>query len=116
MMAILSSHFLNGVDGTHAANVGVTLFHLGADDVRQMLFASQSDTGGRFSHNVDAIAGDTYELVIASSAYFRGQGLPQNGMQILEDIVIRFTMPNAEAGYHIPVIMSPNSYSCWWSN
>jgi len=42
--------------------------------------------------------------------------LPRDSVQILEEIVIRFTMLDPEARYHIPVIMSPNSYSCWWSS
>jgi 5-hydroxyisourate hydrolase len=42
--------------------------------------------------------------------------MPKNGMHILDEIVIRFAMPDADAKYHIPIIMSPNSYSCWWSS
>ena len=55
-------------------------------------------------------------MLIASGAYFEGQVLPRESVQILEEIVIRFTMLDPEARYHIPVIMSPNSYSCWWSS
>ena len=115
-MAVLSSHFLDGTNGTHAAAVGVTLIHLDLDGGRQTVFSAFSDDGGRFTHDVDAIAGGKYEMVIASGAYFDRQVLPHDGVQILEEIVIRFTMPDPEARYHIPVIMSPNSYSCWWSS
>ncbi len=115
-MATLSSHFLNGVDGTHAAHVGVKLVHLNGNGDRQIVFAAHSDDGGRFAHEVAAIAGDSYEMVIASGAYFKQQPLPRDKAQILEEIVIRFSMPDPLARYHIPVIMSPNSYSCWWSS
>ncbi len=115
-MAVLSSHFLDGTNGTHAAAVGVTLIQIGKDEDRQTVFSAYSDDGGRFSHDVDAIAGGKYEMLIASGAYFEGQVLPRDGVQILEEIVIRFTMPDPESRYHIPVIMSPNSYSCWWSS
>jgi 5-hydroxyisourate hydrolase len=115
-MATLSSHFLNGVDGSHAADVGVKLVHLNGNGDRQIVFAAHSDDGGRFAHEVATIAGDSYEMVIASGAYFKQQPLPRYKAQILEEIVIRFSMPDPGARYHIPVIMSPNSYSCWWSS
>ena len=115
-MAVLSSHFLDGTNGTHAAAVGVTLIYVDMVEGRQTVFSAFSDDGGRFTHDVDAIAGGKYEMLIASGAYFKGQVLPSDSIQILEEIVIRFTMPDPEARYHIPVIMSPNSYSCWWSS
>ena len=53
-------------------------------------------------------------MLIASGAYFKGQVLPSDSVQILEEIVIRFTMPDPEARYHISNHV--NSYSCWWSS
>ena len=114
-MATLSSHLLNGVDGTHAAQVDMTLTRIAADGGRELVLSAKSDEGGRLSVNVDTPANATYEMAIASGNYFHGQKLPRSGLQIVEDIVIRFSMPDPEARYHIPVIMSPNSYSCWWS-
>ena len=115
-MAVLSSHFLDGTNGTHAAAVGVKLVHVDMAEGRQTVFSAFSDDRGRFTHDVNAIAGGKYEMLIASGAYFKGQVLPSDSVQILEEIVIRFNMPDPEARYHIPVIMSPNSYSCWWSS
>ena len=115
-MAILTSHFLNGTNGTHAAAVGVKLIHIDSNGVRNKILTAKSDDSGRFSHEFDAFAGGTYELLIASGRYFESQILPKVGTQILEEIVIRFSVPETNARCHIPVIMSPNSYSCWWSS
>ena len=115
-MAVLSSHFLDGTNGAHAAAGGVTLMYIDLAGGRQTVFSAFSDDAGRFTHDVDAIAGEKYEMLIASGAYFKGQLLPRDSVQIVEEIVIRFTMLDPEARYHIPVIMSPNSYSCWWSS
>ena len=114
-MAVLSSHFLDGTNGTHAAAVGVTLIHVDMAEGRQTVFSDFSDDGGRFTHDVDAIAGGKYEMLIASGAYFKAANLPSSGAQILDEIVVRFTTPDPDGSYHIPVIMAPNSYSCWWS-
>jgi 5-hydroxyisourate hydrolase len=37
-------------------------------------------------------------------------------MTIMREIVLRFEMPDPSAQYHMPVILSPNSYSAWWSS
>ena len=119
-MAVLSSHLLNGVDGTHAGEVTVTLIQIAADGERSVVFEEKSDQGGRFLQDVAVVTdsgyGYGYEMVIASGAYFSRRDIPVTGTQILREIVIRFSMPDPDARYHIPVIMSPNSYSCWWSS
>ena len=115
-MAVLSSHLLNGVDGTHANAVTITLIQINADETRSVVFTEQSDGGGRFYKEVAAVSDAGYEMVIASGAYFAEQDITVTGAQILNEIVIRFSMPDPDTRYHIPVIMSPNSYSCWWSS
>jgi 5-hydroxyisourate hydrolase len=115
-MAVLSSHLLNGVDGTHAGNVAISLIKIEADGSRLPVFEGVSDEGGRFTCKVNAASDAIYEMVIASGAYFDVRAIPHSGMKIMSDIVIRFTMPDISAHYHIPVIMSPNSYSCWLSS
>jgi len=114
-MAVLSSHFLNGVDGSHAGGVAVKLVHIDDAGARETVFVSASDAGGRFAEEVKTHPAGRYEMVIESGSYFQQFSLPQDGKQILTEIVIRFTMPDQDARYHIPVIMAPHSYSCWWS-
>ena len=115
-MATLSSHFLNGTNGTHAAAVGVRLFRVDKAGIRCQVFASESDEGGRFCHDFEAVSGEKYEMVIASDDYFKNQNMPINSNQILSEIIIRFCITDPKECCHIPVIMSPNSYSCWWSS
>ena len=94
----------------------VTLVSIDNLGVRTQIFESESDNAGRFTHEFDAIIGGDYEMVVASGAYFNKQNTPKNDAQILSEIVIRFSVPDPFAQYHIPLIMSPNSYSCWWSS
>ncbi|MDC1120411.1 hydroxyisourate hydrolase [Alphaproteobacteria bacterium] len=115
-MAMLSSHLLNGVDGTHAGNVAISLIKIEAAGTRLPVFQGVSDEGGRFKCDVSADSDAIYEMVISSGTYFDVREIPHNGMKIMSDIVIRFSTPDISANYHIPVIMSPNSYSCWLSS
>ena len=114
-MAVVSSHTLNGVDGTHAGGIAVSLRNLSSGE---MLFDTAMDDGGRL---VQDIAGNVidpaakYELVFATGAYWQARDIARSGAQIMDEVVVRFVMTDGAARYHIPVILSPNSYSIWWS-
>ena len=118
-MAILTSHTLNAVDGTHAAGVAVALYSVLPSDKRTRVFATVTDEGGRLRETIDAaaIGPDTvFELVFAVGAYFDSSGQQPGGLKPIREIVIRLQMSDPEAGYHVPLILAPNGYSVWWSN
>lgn len=118
-MAIVSSHTLNSVDGTHAGGIAVTLTRISADGSRTDLFNSATDDGGRFSEELDAslIETDaTYEMVLATGPYFDARSLSVSGGKFLREVVVRFEMPDATARYHIPFMLAPHSYSVWFSS
>ena len=112
-MATLTSHVLNGVDGTHAGGIKIRLVNL---TTGVELFCAATDAGGRLSETVDlagADCADLFELTFASGRYWRDRGI--GGIPIVGEIAVRFVMPLRDARYHIPVILSPNSHSCWVS-
>ena len=114
-MAIVTSHTLNGTDGTHAGGIAVTLTNCATGEA---LFTAEMDSGGRLRQEIapDRIdAGAQYELVFATGPYWAQLGIPREGGQIMDEVVLRFSMPDPEGRYHMPVILSPNSYSVWWS-
>lgn len=114
-MAVVSSHTLNGVDGTHAGGIAVSLRNLSSGET---LFDTAMDAGGRLQQDISAARVDPaakYELVFATGAYWHSRNITGDGAQIMDEVVVRFAMPDAAARYHIPVILSPNSYSIWWS-
>lgn len=110
-MAVISSHTLNGVDGTHAGGILAVLTNLSTN---QRLFAAESDKGGRLSQQVSADDVDpaaTYELVLETGPYWAERNIPCGVSQI----VLRFEMPDPDGSYHMPVILNPNAYSMWCS-
>ena len=117
-MAILSSHTLNSVDGTHAGGIRLSLIQINGDE-RKVLIDSMTDEGGRFKETIELSESDTtasFEMVLQTGEYFAKQALPQSGMQILKEVVVRFEMPDANGAYHIPFMLAPNSYSVWLSS
>ena len=111
IMAILSSHTLNGTDGTHAGGIKVTFTNL---DSGEIMFDGYMDDGGRLSQNISDERIDTqatYELAFGTKAYWTARGTNATVTQI----VLRFEMLDPSGLYHMPIILSPNSYSMWSS-
>lgn len=116
-MAVISTHTLDSVHGTHAGGVGVTLSRIEPSGSRVPIFKRSTDSGGRLSEEVGIAPdhlGAEYELVFQIGPYFDSQAIPTQGVQIVKDVVIRFAMPDANGRYHIPLMLAPNSYSVWW--
>ncbi len=114
-MAIITSHTLNGSNGSHAGGISVYLKNLNSNEI---VFQTSMDSGGRLNKTVSSESIDEnakYELVFKTRNYWEKQGKYKNKDRVVEEIVIRFKMLNKNKKYHFPIILSPNSYSTWWS-
>jgi len=114
-MAIVSSHILDSVAGTHAGGIRVELFRL-HDERKERVFDVIANEEGRISQTIEhdtSSATNQYELVFHTADYFAS--LATNSRQVLDVVVMRLTMDNPEARYHIPLVLSPHSYTIWWS-
>lgn len=112
-MALITSHTLNGTDGSHAGGIAVSLYLVGNATA---LTSSVTDDGGRLSmeidtKNIDAAA--TYELVFSPEDYWNDRRV--GGPDAISEIVLRFKMNDPNGQYHMPIILSPFSYSTWKS-
>ena len=112
-MAVVSSHILDSVSGNSAAGIRCQLFHLIDDTDRQTVFDVVADAEGRISETVvveDSAIGAEFELVMHAAGYFGAE------KAVVPAVVIRFVMDDADKRYHLPVMLSPHSYSTWWSS
>ena len=115
-MALITSHTLNGTDGTHAGGIAVRLVTSNAPHTP--LIETHINKGGRLSQEVDPtkINPDlSYDLIFETGPYWATRTSLIKTSQINDEIVIRFRMPNPEGHYHMPIILNPNSYSIWIS-
>ena len=110
-MATLSSHLLNSVNGTHASNVNISIYQIKSNGEKKVLYETKSDSEGRilkeFNLNDDDCKSD-YEMVCNIGDYFSEK-------KIVSEITVKFKMEDPNKKYHIPIIISPNGYSIWWS-
>jgi len=112
-MALITSHTLNGLDGSHAGGIEVSLYLVG-DCIP--LGVSSTDNGGRLSMEIKAENIDPnakYELVFLPEKYWNDRGVGGSGA--ISEIVLRFKMDDPEGKFHMPIILSPFSYSTWKS-
>ena len=118
-MAIVSSHTLDSVFGTHAGGIEVELLRIDPSGTRTSVLLSKTDQGGRLLEEValdDAHPDASYEMVFQTGTYFANQQSDNLGGRIIQEVVIRFQMPDSNGKYHIPLMLAPNSYSVWWSD
>ncbi len=117
-MAVLSTHTLNSVDGTHAGGIALAVFRINKGGGSVKLLDGRTDEGGRFVQEIAAEDVDIqadYELVLQTGDYFDAASLRSQAEQVLNQVVVRFNMPDADRRYHIPFMLAPNSYSVWVS-
>ena len=110
-MVTLSSHLLNSVDGTHACGVKVIINQINSSGEKVIFFESETDNGGRILKDFDLSKNDCncdYEMVCKTADYFSEK-------KIVSEIIIKFRMQDPKKKYHLPIIISPNGYSIWWS-
>jgi 5-hydroxyisourate hydrolase len=115
-MATVSSHILDSVNGKSAVGIRSQLFLCVSDTERQLVFDVTADQEGRIAEAVvidDANIGCEFELVFHGADYFRAQELDPGSM--VKTVVLRFVMADDQQRYHMPVMLSPHSYSTWWS-
>ena len=111
-MAILSSHLLNSVNGTHANGVKIIIYQIKKSGEKNIFFETKTDLGGRILKDFELSDDDCtcdYEMICKTADYFLEK-------KIISEIIIKFKMENPKKKYHIPIIISPNGYSIWWSD
>jgi len=107
-MSTLTTHVLDTMRGRPAAEMQIELWSI-AGDAPKLLKTIRANADGRtdaplLSGN-ELIAG-TYELVFFVGDYFGER-------KFLDRVPVRFIISDATAKYHVPLLVSPWSYSTY---
>ena len=104
MSGRLTTHVLDTANGRPAAGVPIELFRL---DPRTALKAVATNADGRTDEPLlTTLEVGRYELLFFVGAYFGGVGF-------LDHVPVRFKVTDAHAHYHVPLLVSPWSYSTY---
>ena len=109
-MAGLSTHVLDTANGRPAAGVAIALHRLDPEGGRALVVQTVTDADGRASLlTAEAFRPGTYEIAFAVGPYFAQ--LDARAAPFLDVVPVRVTL--AEGRYHIPLLVSPWSYSTY---
>ena len=115
MPSNLSTHVLDTAHGGPAAGLRIELWSL-AGTVPTLLKTVTTNADGRTDAPLLA-AGEvrvgTYELVFHVGEYFAARGVALPTPRFLDRVPVRFGLADATASYHVPLLVSPWSYSTY---
>ncbi len=111
----LSTHVLDTARGKPAEGIRITLYRISGQSHRKIAEAVTNNDGRTDSPLLvgDTMAAGSYELVFAAGDYLRASGQAGEGVLFLDEIPIRFGIPDAGAHYHVPLLLSPFGYSTY---
>ena len=113
-MGRLTTHVLDTAQGCPASGVDVALYRLQPD--RTLITQARTNRDGRLDAPIlDAGSFDSgvYELVFRAGDYFRGCLIELPDPPFVDEVVIRFGIADPDAHYHVPLLVSPWSYSTY---
>lgn len=112
-MGRITTHILDTAHGAPAAGVSIRLYAL--DGPRDQVACATSNSDGRTEHpllEAEAMVTGSYELEFDIGDYFRARNATVDDPAFLETVVIRFSV-KADEHYHVPLLVSPWSYSTY---
>ena len=111
-MSAITTHVLDTSLGRPAAGVAVSLELLSADGSWVRLGSSVTDRDGRCRDLLpasDPPSPGTYRLSFDTASYHRSNGVDG----FFPEVTIVFNLANANAHYHVPLLLSPYGYSTY---
>jgi 5-hydroxyisourate hydrolase len=116
-MGKLSTHVLDTTHGRPAAGVKLALYAVdtgtGARSlIRNALTNADGRCGAALLEDAQLRPGQ-YELVFDAGDYFAAHGVDLPAPRFLDRITIAFGIADGEQNYHVPLVMTPWSYSTY---
>ncbi len=108
----LTTHVLDTVSGKPAANLRIELRRIG-NQQSETLREIRTNADGRCNEPLltgDALHTGSYELLFHVGEYF---GKSDDIVPFLDVVPLRFGISDEKAHYHVPLLVSPFSYSTY---
>lgn len=114
-MGHLSTHVLDTMHGCPAAGMAVTLQRVDgerAETIRSLALNADGRADGPLL-DAAAMAAGRYRLRFGVAAYFRALGVALPEPPFLDEVQLDFGIADAAGHYHVPLLVSPWSYSTY---
>ncbi len=115
MSGYLTTHVLDTAKGCPAAGLKIALYRVSGNSHHKIAETVTNEDGRTDSPILPA--GDfktgQYELVFFAGDYLRASGQAGDDPLFLDEVPLRFGMSDADAHYHVPLLLSPFGYSTY---
>jgi 5-hydroxyisourate hydrolase len=114
-MGHLSTHVLDTAHGCPAAGMHIVLQRLDgghAVTLRSLALDDDGRAGGPLLADHEMAVG-RYRLVFEVAPYFRARGVALPEPPFIDVVQLDFGIADAEGHYHVPLLVSPWSYSTY---
>lgn len=114
-MGRLTTHVLDTALGLPGAGITVSVFRVAGSE-RQLLRSVVTNQSGRGDEPLlegDAFTAGVYELVFSLAEYFAASGQTLPSPPFVGDVVLRVGIADGNQHYHVPLLVSPWSYSTY---
>lgn len=112
----LSTHVLDTMHGCPAAGMAVRLYAMQGDQAQLIkavtLNADGRNPDGLMIDHADLAVG-TYRLAFDVAPYFEAKGVALPQPNFLNTVLLDFGVAEPGAHYHVPLLVSPWSYSTY---
>ncbi|SIS70468.1 hydroxyisourate hydrolase [Neptunomonas antarctica] len=113
-MGYLTTHVLDTAHGCPGNDISVSLYRIGQE--RELITQVKTNADGRCDKPVlegDNFRKGVYELVFNVAAYYQKRGVQMPEPAFLGEVVLRFGIADEGEHYHVPLLISPYSYSTY---
>lgn len=114
-MGKLTTHVLDTAHGCPGAGIRLDLYAI-TDNQRTLLASTITNDDGRCSAPLlegSALQTGQYELVFHAGDYYAARGVDLPSPRFLDRITLAFGIADPSQNYHVPLVMTPWSYSTY---
>ncbi len=114
-MGRLTTHILDTAHGRPGAGIVIRLYRVDGA-ARRLIDTRTSNTDGRCDAPLlegEALTAGVYELDFAAGEYFAACGVALPEPRFVDVVTLRFGIADPAAHYHVPLLVSPYSYSTY---
>jgi 2-oxo-4-hydroxy-4-carboxy-5-ureidoimidazoline decarboxylase len=112
----LSTHVLDTHHGGPAVGVAISLYELSRLGTPRLITRGITNVDGRTDAALMAgrpLPIGRYEICFEMGPYFAARGIAATDMPFLDSVPVRFGIADPEAHYHVPLLVTPWSYTTY---
>lgn len=114
-MGRLTTHVLDAAHGCPGSAIRVALYRIEGERLKKI---AEALTNGDGRCDAPLLQGDeyrcgVYQLQFSAGDYFRAKGVKMGDQPFLDEVVLRFGIDASQDHYHVPLLISPYSYSTY---